>query len=346
MSTPDRWFALGDFPLAGGRVLENARLGYRVYGQLNAARDNLVLYPSSYGARPEDIEWAVGPILDPERFCIVLVSQFGNGVSSSPSNSGLGLRESGWSLDHRDNLRAQVRLLEEVFQVERPALVYGWSMGAQQAYHWGVLEPERARALCCLCGTARTTPHNRLFLLSLRAALTADPTWTGSGFTDVPEGGLCTFALIYASWAASQPFYGQEQHRRLGFSSVEDYVERAWLPAYRRHDPRDLITMLDVWLANDVAAAAGCGGDLAAALGRLTAPVLVLAGSHDLYFTPEDCAAEAALLPRGRFGRLESVLGHRAGNPRDDPALQASIRAGLDTLLEGEASARPLASRS
>ncbi len=133
MSVSDRFFALGDFPLACGRILPQARLAYRVYGALNHARDNLVLYPSSYGARPEDIEWAVGPVLDPRRWCVVLVSQFGNGVSSSPSNSALGLSEDGWRLDHRDNLRAQVRLLEQVFGVERPALVYGWSMGAQQA---------------------------------------------------------------------------------------------------------------------------------------------------------------------------------------------------------------------
>ncbi|MFM7674908.1 MAG: homoserine acetyltransferase, partial [Synechococcus sp.] len=209
--------------------------------------------------------------------------------------------------------------------------------GAQQAYHWGVLEPGRARALCCLCGTARTTPHNQLFLLSLRQALTADPTWTGIGFAGIPEAGLRTFALIYASWAASQPFYRQERHRWLGFESVEAYVEQAWLPAYRRHDPRDLLTMIDVWLANDVAAAAGCGDDLAAALARVTAPTLVLAGSHDLYFTPDDCAAEAALLPCGQFGRLESVLGHRAGNPRDDPALQSVLRHALDALLAGGA---------
>ncbi|CAK6693056.1 alpha/beta fold hydrolase [Synechococcus sp. CBW1107] len=332
-SNLDQTFELGDVSLACGRILPQAQLRYRVYGTLAADRSNLVLYPSSYGARPDDIDWVVGPILDPEHWCIVLVNQFGNGVSSSPSNSDLGLPENGWQLDHRDNLRAQVRLLEEVFKVERPALVYGWSMGAQQAYHWGVLEPQRAQRLCCLCGTARTTPHNRLFLLSLRQALTADPCWNGTGFEGVPEAGLRTFALIYASWAASQPFYRAEPYRRQGYASVEEYVEQAWLPAYRRHDPHDLLTMLDVWLANDVAAAAGCGDDLAAALGRITADTLVMAGSHDLYFTPDDCAAEARLIPGAQFRRIESVLGHRAGNPRDAPEVQAVIRAALDTLL-------------
>jgi len=367
-----RRFDLGSFPLASGETLPAAQLDYRVFGELNRERSNLVLYPSSYGAWPEDIAWAVGPILDPNKHCVVLVSQFGNGRSSSPSNGGPPLRQGGWPIDHRDNLQAQIRLLEEVFGVERPALIYGWSMGAQQAYHWAVLEPQRPLRICCVCGTARTTPHNRLFLLSLRQALSADPAWNGSGFDAVPEQGLRTFALIYASWAASQPYYSRGAHRELGYDTVEQYVKESWLPAYRRHDPRDLIAMLDVWLANDVAAAATLqdsaagpglgepqggqsrhpapasisdataapGGNpfaspdpLAIALGRIQAATAVVAGSHDLYFPPADCAHEAALIPGATFHVLESDLGHRAGNPRQALAEQAQLRVVVEELL-------------
>jgi homoserine O-acetyltransferase len=205
-----------------------------------------------------------------------------------------------------------------------------------------VLEPDRTVRLCCVCGTARTTPHNRLFLLSLRQALTADPAWNGTGFDGMPEKGLRTFALIYASWAASQPFYRRGRHRELGYADVDDYVERAWLPAYRRHDPHDLVAMLDVWLASDVVVAAALaepGADdpddraLAAALGRIRARTTVVAASHDLYFPPEDCAAEAALIPGAHFEQLDSDLGHRAGNPRDAPAEQARLRAAVERLL-------------
>jgi homoserine O-acetyltransferase len=339
---PDRRFPLGDFPLQGGGVVPDAHLEYRLHGVADGRGGNVILYPSSFGGWPDDLDWLVGPVLDPDRWCIVQVSQFGGGRSSSPSNSALGLRESGWSLSHVDNVRAQRRLLEQGLGVEAPALIYGWSMGAQQAYHWAVLEPERTPRICCVCGTARTTPHNRLFLLSLRQALTADSAWNGAGFEAIPERGLRSFALIYASWAASPTFYRRGRHRDLGYRDVEDYVERAWLPAYRRHDPHDLVAMLDVWLASDVAVAAGLAepgaedpGDraLAEALGRIRARTTVLAGAHDLYFTPADCAAEAALIPGARFETLDSDLGHRAGNPRDAPAEQAQLRAAVERLL-------------
>jgi len=103
--------------------------------------------------------------------------------------------------------------------------------------------------------------------LSLRQALTADASWNGSGFDGVPEQGLRTYALIYASWATSQPFFQTLDQ------PVEEHVEQHWLPNYRRHDPRDLIAMLDTWLANDVAD----GGDLSQALAGIEASAAVVA---------------------------------------------------------------------
>lgn len=332
MSGSSGRFALGDFPLACGRTVADAQLSYCTYGELNAEGSNAVLYPTSYGARQGDIAWAVGPVLDPQRHFIVIVDMLGNGLSSSPSHGAMGLAESGWVIRHSDNVRAQRRLLRERFGIERLALIYGWSMGAQQGYQWAVDHPEAVDRLCCVCGTARTTTHNRLFLLSLRQALTADRHWTGTGFEAEPIEGLRTFALIYASWAASQRFYGEGRHLTNGPMAVEAYVEGQWLPGYRRHDPRDLIAMLDTWLAHDVSAGAPHHGDLEAALGSIRARTTVLAGRHDLYFTVDNMAADAARIPGAHFEVIESVLGHRAGNPRDSPLEQAQLRSALDRL--------------
>jgi homoserine O-acetyltransferase len=317
---------LGDWPLHCGHTIPAARIQALQIGELNASGTNLILVPTSYGARPEDLAWLAGPVLDPERWCIVIAGQFGNGASSSPSNRAMGLAEQGWVVQHRDNVAAQRRMLQELFGVERLPLIYGWSMGAQQAYQWAVDHPELVERICCVCGTARTSPHNRLFCLSLRQALTADRHWNGSGFDAEPEQGLRSYALIYASWAASQPFF------RTIREPIEQHVEQHWLPHYQRHDPRDLIAMLDTWLAHDVAG----GGDLTEALGRIQARAAVVAGSHDLYFTPDDLAAEAARIPGASFHRIESDLGHRAGNPHSSPPEQQRLREIVDTLLAAE----------
>ncbi|MEB3276343.1 MAG: alpha/beta fold hydrolase [Cyanobacteriota bacterium] len=323
LSLPDRSFELGAFALACGKTIPAARLVYRQIGELNADRSNLILVPTSYGAQPADLAWLAGPVLDPGRWCIVIVGQFGNGLSSSPSHGDMGLAEQGWLVHHSDNVAAQRRLLADVYGVSRLALIYGWSMGAQQAYQWAVTHPDAVERLCCVCGTARTSVHNKLFCLSLRQALIADPHWNGCGFDGVPEQGLRTFATIYASWAVSQAYYQSLTE------PLDQHVEQQWLPNYQRHDPRDLIAMLETWVAHDVAA----GGALPAALARITAPTAVVAGSHDLYFPVDDMAADAACIPQSQLHVIDSTLGHRAGNPHSSAPEQQQLRQIVDQLL-------------
>ena len=144
-----------------------------------------------------------------------------------------------------------------------------------RTWHWkdarkaqSCLREQRADLgrIAALCGTARTTDHNLVFLKSLEAALHADPAWDGERFRAVPERGLRTFARIYASWAASQAFYRERLYRELGYVDLEDYLQRAWEPSYRRRHAADLLAMLRIWMSNDVSAARHAG-NLPSALG-------------------------------------------------------------------------------
>src|SRR3954454_20798851 len=120
-------FALGDLSLACGAVLRDARLSWKSHGSLAADRDNVILYPTSYSAQHTDLEWLIGPegILDPTRWFIVIADMFGNGLSSSPSNT----TDYPSLVTAFDNVQVQRRALRELFGIERVACVYGWSMG-------------------------------------------------------------------------------------------------------------------------------------------------------------------------------------------------------------------------
>jgi homoserine O-acetyltransferase/O-succinyltransferase len=319
--------------------LPEAQLVYQTYGELKGDRSNVILYPTSYGAQHTDIDWLIRPdgILDPTRWFIVIPNLFGNGLSSSPSNCDrCGLAEQGFWFTHLDNVRAQEQLLREKFGVEQLAMVYGWSMGAQQAYHWGALYPDQVERIVALCGTARTTDHNRIFLESLRSALTADPAWTGDRFEGIPDRGFRTFARIYASWAASQAFYREGLYYPLGYSSLEDYLVRAWEAGYRKRDPHNLIAMIDTWLHCDLSDNAVYQNDYSHALKSIQAKTLVMPSTTDLYFTPEDCAAEAALIPNAEYLPIPSIWGHRAGNPYQNSEDEAFIRQAVWALLENK----------
>src|SRR6202020_3502679 len=98
-----------------------------------------------------------------------------------------------------DNVRPQHRLLREAFGVERIACVYGFSMGAQQAYHWAALYPDQVERAVVVCGSARTSVHNQVFLRSLLATLEAAPEHIGGRrFSPIPTKAVRAFARIYA----------------------------------------------------------------------------------------------------------------------------------------------------
>jgi len=130
--------------LQSGLTYRNARLAYKTYGTLDAAKANVIVYPTSYGAQHPDLEWQIAPgkPLDPTKYFIVVINKFGNGLSSSPSNTPPPFDRARYPhFTMTDNVRVQQRLLLEVFGIERVRLVYGFSMGAQQAFHWGALFP-------------------------------------------------------------------------------------------------------------------------------------------------------------------------------------------------------------
>ncbi len=60
---------------------------------------------------------------------------------------------------------------------------------------------------------------------------------------------------------------------------------------------------------------------------------LVMPSGTDLYFTPEDCAADARAIPGARLLAIPSIWGHRAGNPYQNPADARFIRQAVEELL-------------
>lgn len=326
-------FALGDVVLQSGATLPGAVLSWKSFGTLAPTRDNVIVYPTSYSAHHTDLEWQIqsDKILDPARWFIVIPDMFANGLSSSPSNT----------VDYpplvttADNVRAQARLLREVFGIERIACAYGFSMGAQQAYHWAALFPDQVERAVILCGSARTSVHNQVFLKSLLATLEAAPEHTGGGrFTTQPEAAMRAFARIYAAWAMSQDWYRAGLHlSSSGAAALDEYLDQHWAPGFTRRKAEDLYAQACTWLASDISANEVYGGDLVRALEAIRARVLLLPSRTDLYFPVADNAAEIAHLRHAELRPIPTIWGHRAGNPVADAADFAFVRAAVRDWL-------------
>jgi homoserine O-acetyltransferase len=331
-------FDAGDVVLQSGLTYRGARLAYKTHGTLNAEKSNAIVYPTSFGAQHTDLEWQIGEgrALDPTKYFIVIINKFGNGLSSSPSNTPPPFDRGRYPhFTMTDNVCVQHRLMQEVFGVERVHLVYGFSMGAQQAFHWGALLPDRVERIAPICGSAKTSPHNFVFLEGVKAALTADAAWQDGWFATQPVRGFQAFGRVYAGWGLSQAFYREEVWRRLGFSSLEDFLVGSWEAGFRRRDANDLLAMLWMWQHADISANGLYNGDFGKALGAITAKAIVMPCETDLYFTVEDNRREVARMPNAELRPIPSIWGHRAGNPVFNPDDAKFINDAVKELLAG-----------
>ena len=75
-----------------------------------------------------------------------------------------------------------------------------------------------------------------------------------------------------------------------------------------RGQANNLLTQAAKWRAADVSANAG--GDMDAALGRITAATTLVAFTGDLFFPPEDIRADAERIPGAKFRETGTVWGH------------------------------------
>jgi homoserine O-acetyltransferase len=328
----------GDLTLRSGAVLSDTLLSWKAHGTLSDAKDNVIIYPTSYGARHPDLEWLIGPdgVLDPTRYFIVIMDQFGNGLSSSPSNT----PDYPTLVTVRDNVEAQRQALMELFGIDRVACVYGWSMGALQAYHWAALFPDAVERIVVNCGVARTAVHNQVFLRSLMATLEAAPQHIGNGrFSSEPREAKRAFGRIYAAWALSQDFYRANLHLswsskpNLGSPDLDTFLRTDWEDRFGAAPAANLYAQLMTWDQADISANEMFEGDLERALRAIKAHVLLMPGETDLYFRVADNELELPLLASAELRPIPSIWGHRAGNPVLNPEDANFIRTAVRDWL-------------
>ena len=334
-------YELGAVALQYGGELPQAQITYRTFGALNVAKDNVVLFPTWCAGTHSDVDWMVGAgrPLDPARYFILVVNIFGNGMSSSPSNTPPPFDRARFPrVSLLDNVQFQRRLLTERFGVERLKLVFGRSMGAQIAFQWAAYFPELVECILPFCGSARTSPHNFVFLANLKMALTSPVEWQGGDYAANPAESLRRMRLTLDAWGLSQAYYRQGLHLR-DYPNVGKYIEREGVLNYG--DVNDLLAQIATWEVADISDNARFMHDFKAALGAITARAIVMPARTDLYFPPEDSEIEVGSMQNAELRVIPSVWGHRSGAPGGDPADVAFIDRALDDLLGDRPRAHP-----
>lgn len=312
---------LGSCKLDNGEQIENCRVGYRAWGKLNEAGTNAVLFPTWFTGTSEQIGGNVGPdkLVDPSRYFVIAIDAFGNGVSSSPSNSGAQPRMQFPAFTTRDMVRAEYRLATETLGLKHVHAVMGISMGGMQTFEWMVDYPEFMDVAIPIVGSTRLTSYDLLLWHGEEDAIRTNPAWQEGNYTNHPT--FPQMEILHDMNLTTPSHYAREvtladfNARYAGYSRYENDTM----------DPDDRIYQLEAMIHHDVSH----GGSLEDAAQRVRAKVLVVASEQDHMINPAPALAFAKLLGAKTF-LLTSDCGHLAPGC-EAKKLNPAVRAFLDS---------------
>jgi homoserine O-acetyltransferase len=334
-----QYYHHGRFRVAGG-ILPNAITAYCTYGD---PKNPCIVFPTCYGGKLDNTgllgqSYMIGEdkSLDPSKYFIVTFALFSNGESSSPSNTPAPYNGPYFpAVSYEDNIRAQYVVLTEKLEVQQVFCAIGFSMGGQQAYYWAVMHPEFVKRYVVICGSARTSPHNKCFLEGPKAALVASKDFDDGHYTATPYHGIRAFGRVYSAWAYSQTWYREHQYLYGNrYTNLDTFLREEWEAGFLTSwDANDMLTLLHTWETGDVSSLRH-GRDLAKCLSEIKAKGLIMPCKTDLYFTPEDSEVEVSLMKNtAKHVVIESIWGHMAGggsNDQDDQFVHAKVKEFLE----------------
>jgi homoserine O-acetyltransferase len=305
---PAQQFAeLGRCALDSGAVIEDCRVGYRTAGRLNAGKSNAILWPTWFTGKTADLTGFAGPgkLLDTDRFFVVFVDAFSNGVSSSPSNSELQRGMNFPPITIRDMVRAQYRLVTEVLGIERLHAVMGISMGGMQTYEWAVSYPGAMRKLVPIVGSPWMSASDVMLWTAQRESIVNHKDWNGGEYGDAPvmmaANAMHGFALTSAPHHARTKKAGETAGNLV--TGTRALMEKM--------NACDYVRQLEAMLSQDIAR----GGDLGSV--RIAAEMLTVLADQDMMVNPRP-GEELARKAGSKVVWLDGDCGHLATSCREE----------------------------
>jgi homoserine acetyltransferase len=297
------FYELADFTFENGTTLPLVKVAYQI---LNPEKSKTAIVHTCFRGRlGTTLTHAKGALKD---YKIIVIALFGNGESSSPSNT------PGFptTLEYQDCVKAQHQLLTQELRVARIDIMLGFSMGGQITYHWIATHSSLVKNAVIVCSSAKTSQHNFQFLEGPRAAL--------ENASD-QKGGKIAFGKAYSAWLTSAEWFDQQLYRNMGFETLSAWDEVAAGTGYADWYGEDLLAMLGMWQRGDVTRCVPAAeGSLEKALEAIETRVLLMPCETDQYFRPYVSEKEARSIRDAEVQIVPSIWGHIAGggaNPED-----------------------------
>jgi homoserine O-acetyltransferase/O-succinyltransferase len=307
------------FPLESGAVLPEIQLAYHTYGELDAARDNVVWVFHALTANSNPVDWwpeltGYGKVLDPGKYFIICVNMPGSCYGSSGP---LAINpQTAQPYYHRfpffttrDMIRAY-QLLKNTLQIKKIFLGIGGSMGGQQLLEWAVEEPALFTHIVPLATNAVHSPWGIAYNTAQRLCIEADTTWLQPHAQAGIQGMRAARSVALLSYRHYDT-YGVKQQEHVndkleGFNS-ESYQHHQGEKLARRFNAYSYYTLSKSMDAHNLGRTRG---SVHAALKKISAKTTVISISTDNLFPPPEQQFLAAQIPGAKYHSLHSLYGH------------------------------------
>jgi homoserine O-acetyltransferase/O-succinyltransferase len=309
------------YTTAGGETIKDVKIGWEAYGELNEAKDNVILITHFFSgtshaagryaeddAAPGYWDYLIGPgkPIDTDQFYVISSDTLVNlnvglpnvvttGPASIDPDTGRPYGMDFPIVTIRDFVNVQKALLESL-GITRLHAVMGASMGALQAYEWAVAYPAMVERLVPVIGAGVIDAFNIGWIDIWAAPIRLDPNWNGGDYygKEPPLAGLTEALKIVTlhaqHWEWADETFGRawaEEGKDPAASfdnafAIEAALEQA---GAGRAAVADANHFLYLAKANQLFIA-GHGESLADALARIEAPTLIIHQPDDLIFYP------------------------------------------------------------
>ncbi len=174
------------FELESGTKIPGFHLGYTTYGNLNAAKDNVVWIFHALTANSKAEEWwpglvGGGKLFDPKDYFIICVNMPGSCYGSlGPLDNDPGTGNPYYHdfpfFTPRDMIRSY-QFLKDDLGIKKIKIGIGGSMGGQQCLEWAIEEPELFEYIFPLATNAFHSAWGIAFNASQRMSIEATESW-------------------------------------------------------------------------------------------------------------------------------------------------------------------------
>lgn len=301
-----------DFFLESGRVLSKLTVAYEMYGEMNEAKDNVILVchaltGNAHAAgvhraddqKPGWWEEMIGPgrAFDTDKYCVICSNFLGScqGTTGPASINGVTGEPYGLTfpvVTVKDMVKLQKRFIDSL-GVDQLLSVAGGSMGGMQALEWAVTFPEKIKSIIPIATAGRITPMAISFNTIGRFAIMKDPNWKNGKYygKTFPKDGLAIARMAGHITFMSDESFQQKFSRRYatfegiydfeGYFEVENYLR---YNGYKFTDNFDANSYLYIIKAMDIFDLSYGYGSYEEAFEKITAKTLFISFSSDFLF--------------------------------------------------------------